>query len=287
MKNKNILYLCLLCLAIVVTSCNKDDYTGDSTLQVSNPTATLDITIPDSMVEADMSFPFTITLDQAQVVDLHFTMSLGEGTATEGEDFDYTHDIVIPAYALSGSGSIDIHNDLTIEDAETFTVIFGATSTPNVNFAQVERTVTLQNFVSPDLNMFFSWDGTAVVDGAEVSFCDYVDLDVYVFDTDGNDLGIYDAATGACPEAMVFSGMTDGTYQLMTNLWSSGIIPSDPAVIIEFPITGTFVRGGLFSQSITQSSENSFSTADGDSSEDFRPLATVTIANGEYTITAP
>ncbi|MGB1204565.1 MAG: hypothetical protein ACPG5B_02895 [Chitinophagales bacterium] len=287
MRYTNQISVLLLFVILTFVSCDKDEHTDFSTLDASTVTATLDANLPSTILEQDSTFVITISLDKPQVVDMKFYMSLLEGTATEGEDFDYDHEIVIPAYATSGSSEIKIYNDLTIEESETFTVVFGDTSTPNVNFVQAEHTITLENYVNPNLEMYFEWDAVLATDSGEVHFCDYVDLDVYVFDTDGNDLGIYDAATGACPEAMLFSGMADGDYILMTNLWSSGVIPDDPAVVVEFPITGTFIQGGLFEMHMTQSSENSFSSADGDSSDDFRPLANLSISNGTYTITAP
>ncbi len=399
MKNNNLIYIGFLFLLVIITSCNKEEYTEYSTLAVADVTATLNADLPNSIMEQDSTFIFTITLDKPQVVDLSFKMSLGESTASEGHDFDYTHEIVIPAYKTSGKGEIKIYRDLIIEPTESFTIVFGAASTPNVNFVQAEHTMELTNdadakptatinanivtslteedvtypftidldqaqiidltfsmaladgatategedfdfthsitipagdlsgageikiyrdsafeeteyftiifgepetagvnfgptnfdmelfnFVDPNLNMVFEWDGTATVDGQEVSFCEQVDLDVLVFDTDGNDLGIYDAATGACPEYMTFSDLADGTYELVVDLWSSGITPSDPNLVIEFPVTGTFTQSGVFSETITQSSMNSFSTVDMDGE---KPLATVTISNGEFTVTAP
>ena len=282
-------YIFLLLIAPLFTfvGCDKEDYTGGSTLIPSSPSATMSHDIPASMVEDNVVFPVTITLSEAQIVDILIGISvLDGGTATEGADFITDHELNIPAFSTSGTFDVEIGRDVEIEGTETFSIQVGDSRTANVDFSPQTITVELQNYVSPDLDITYDWEGSAVVDDTVRVFCEHVDLDVYVFDVDGNDLGIYDAATGDCPEHMTFSGMDDGDYYLWANLWYNDIHPSDGSTI-SFPITATFVQGGLFSESIIQADPiNSDDLDYYDGGAVFKPIARVSVSGTSYTIEA-
>lgn len=288
--NKNILlYVLLLALSAFVASCSKEDYTNESTLTASDAKGTLTWTAPTSIVETDTVFPFTITLDKPQVADIHIVVSQVGGDAEAGTDFDVSDELIIPAFTTSVSGEFKIYNDAAIEGAETVTIKIGDNSLANIDFQPVEKTVEIGNAVGSALDLVFDWEGSAMVDGTEVSFCDGVDMDIYVFDVDQNDLGIYGAATGACPEHLVLDGWDNGDYYLWANLYANGIRPTDGSVV-QFPITVSASQSGLFeNETYNQAAANVITSADPDYLTDeantYKPIIKVTVSGSNYTIT--
>ncbi len=285
MKHINSLLSLSLVLLMLVAGCKKDDYTGASTISPTTPTANLEIDAPSSMTEANMDIPFTITLSEAQIVDLAFKVTQTGGDAVEGADFDFTHTVIIPAFSTSGSGAITIYADLEIEETETLQLKIGETETPNVNFVAQTVDIELKNFVNPDLNMAFDWSGSANVDGADMDFCSNVDIDILVYDADGG-LATY-AATADCPEFLVLSGLADGQYDLLADLWYNGIVPTDGSVV-SFPLTVSITQGGLFNDTWKQTNESIITSADPDyyNGGTTKPFMRVTIADGTYTYEA-
>ncbi len=252
MKLKNILSKSVTGLGAAVillgfSQCKDEDFTDYSNLTATNPTASVEWTAPASTTERDDVFPFTITLSEPQVVDVRVNVSVVEGgTATEGEDFDIDHLVIIPAGTTMGSGALTTYNDLVVEGSETFTIQIGDERTSNVNLTTTTYDVTLNNFVSNTAVAIYDWSGTAMVDGVERVFCDEVDIDVLIYDEAMMDSGNYDAATGDCPEDMSFgTTWADGTYYLVLNLWSNGIVPTDGSTVT-FPMTVYLTRGGLY-----------------------------------------
>lgn len=287
MKKNYFLYLVLALVSTVWVSCQKDDVTGDSSLEASDAKATLTFDVPQSIVETDTTFNIKVTLDKPQIADIYIPIHTS-GTAENGSDYAIEDIIIIPAYYTSAIKKFKISNDTDIEQDETVTITIGDETVANVDFAQQSRTITIQNAVSPVLDLTFDWDATVTVDGAEVSLCDEVDIDIYVFDADENDLGIYDAATGACPEHSV-RDWEDGEYYLWANLYANAVHPADGSVV-NFPITITASQSGLFEgDTYQQASTNVIKSSDPSYEEDgsgvFKPVAKITVNGSNYTIT--
>ena len=286
---KKYYFLSLLVLCVAIVSCQKDDYTGYSTLEASDAKGTLSWTAaapPASMVEQDTSFNFTITLDKPQVADIHIVISQIGGNATADSDFTLTDEIIIPAYQTTGSGTFKVIADEDIETNETVTFRIGDVSLSNLDFAPQTFTVELQNYVKSNLDLTFDWSGTATYDGASVELCDEVDIDILVFDVDNNDLGIYGAATGACPEHLTLDGLADGDYYLWANLYASTVAPTD-GTVVSMPITVTATQPGLFENVVYNQTPSSVITSqDPTDGSTLKPVAKVTVSGTNYTITA-
>lgn len=288
MKKSYSLLLILLVLGVAIASCEKDDYTGYSTLEASDAKGTLSWSAaapPASMVEQDTTFNFTITLDKPQVADIHIVIKQTGGNATKDSDFTLTDEIIIPAYQTTGSGAFKVIADENIETNETVTFQIGDISLGNMNFTPQSFTVELQNFVKPNLDLTFDWGGTVSYDGAEVELCDEVDIDILVFDVDNNDLGIYGAATGACPEHLNLEGLVDGDYYLWANLYASTVAPTD-GTIVSMPITVTATQPGLFENVVyNQQAASVITSSDPTDGSTLKPVAKVTVVGTTYTIT--
>ena len=145
MKNKikTKLFLSLALASLLFVSCdNSDDATGYSTLEVAEDvvgTISFDgaLAAGQTVQEAvENAYTYTITLNKPQVVDIHVRVSVTGGTASEAEhDFEYDHEVVIPAYTTSAVGNIKILNDDVEEGDETFTLSIGGVNTSNAVIA--------------------------------------------------------------------------------------------------------------------------------------------------------
>lgn len=302
MKKSYSLLLILLVLGVAIASCEKDDYTGYSTLEATDAKGTLSWSAaapPASMVEQDSVFNFTITLDKPQVADIHIVIKQTGGNATKDSDFTLTDEIIIPAYQTTGSGAFKVIRDKKFEETESVTFRIGDISLSNLEFTPQTFTVELTNYIYPYLDLTFDWGGTAIYnydtldwngntyyDSDTVSLCDEVDIDILVFDVDNNDLGIYGAATGACPEHLTLEGLADGDYYLWANLYDSTIAPTD-GTIVSMPITVTTTQPGLFEGVVyNQLPASVITSSDPTDGSTLKPVAKVTVSGGtNYTIT--
>lgn len=277
-------FVLLVLCTFVISSCEKEDNTGQSTLTASDAKGTLNWTAPASLIEDDIDFPFTITLDKPQVADIHIYVS-HSGTATADEDFSVTDELIIPAFRTSVEGLLKIKGDAAIEEDETVTIQIGDERTANVNFATQTFTVQIQNRVYPNLDLTFDWSATVSYDGTSVELCDSTDIDVLVFDADNNDLGIYGAATGACPEHLTLETQPDGDYYLWANLYVSTIAPTDGSVI-SMPITTTATQPGKFEEVVySQTAGSVITSADPTDGSTLKPVMKVTKSGLNYTLT--
>ena len=271
-------------ILVGLSSCTKqEDFTGHATAKAANANGSLDMTGSHSYVEPkeDMVIPFTLTLSEPQIVDVIINVThLPGGTATVDADFSYDHQITIPAHHTSGVCEVKILADAVSEYDESFTLQFGDSTTTNVNFTtkKVDFSIT-----SHDLALVFDWGGTADLNGTSISFCDSVDMDIYVMDVDTTDLGIYGAATGACPESLTISNFENGDYYLWVNLYLSNVKPD--AGTIEIPLAITVARGSDAFQSISAPAESLITSMDPDGA--FKSLIKVTVSDDAFVITNP
>lgn len=245
-KNIKNIVLSLFCFGLLIfTSCEKDDYTGDSTLTPNNSSATLSFSLPSTLTETDTSFIYTVTIDNPQIVDTKIPVRLGDATtATADEDFTYTNLLTIPAYKTTASGELVITADCDVEETEVVELVVGNDVTPNVSFGKSSNTISLGNYTTETLEISCDWGGTALVaDSIEYSLCDSVDFDMFLEDSEGNQ--ITSSETGACPEVMFTENLPDGDYSVYGLLWNNRI-PQDTIIneVISIPVSVTFLKGG-------------------------------------------
>jgi len=288
MKNFNKYFLAAVIVVSIFTGCKKESFQNDSIIEVPSVTGTWSYTLPADMTEADSTFLITLTLDKAQVVDIHVPISAGDGTAAEDADFALSdHAIVIPAGSTSGKVKLNIYTDAEIEEDETVVVNLGDESVANAAIPIQSVNLILHNYVAPYLDLSFDWSGTATVDTVNVvDLCD-VDLDVLVFDVDGNDLGIYGAATGNCPEQLSTDGWDDGDYYLKANLWDNSVVHPTNGEIIGFPIRIGIVQAGAFDEVLPQNPNNIINSSEPDAANDggdtTKGLIRITKTGNSYT----
>lgn len=253
----------LACLAF--TSCDsEDDNTGDSLINYSPATVTLSSSSPtmfdESAIDADDASTFqievTATLTEAQPVDAVIDLVQVGGSASSS-DYE-AHTITIPAGSLMGSATVDIMQTGDIEGDETLQIT--GKSRANFNVSPFTFNATIGNdYINDHLDLVLSWEGTAVLgDLSLISYCD-LDFDLILYDATFTQLG-YVLGSSACPEEDYLNGLPDGTYYLVTDLYSNPYFEIGFTDII--PLTLSWSQeyfetsGSLSTEAYTLSSED-------------------------------
>lgn len=248
---------------LVFFSCdNKDNATGSSTLDVSKDVVGI-IDIPFANISStnevdETKFTFTVTLNKAQAVDVHVYVSQIAGTA-DSEDFTFDNDIVILANSLTASGNIKIKKDVTVEGIEDFTLQIGDNTTSNAVVAPKTVTMSINNYLSNELELVFNYNKAFTISGNDYSLCTAgYDIDFIVLNSANVDMGLYGAATGNCPEKLKLnvSTLPNDTYTIIYDLFGTGNfnVDDDPATVnglntvfhdpFSIPLTVDYLRAG-------------------------------------------
>ena len=275
----------LMALLFFIFSCDKEDYTGDSQLVPTSPTAT--ITVANSnmtLVEQDKVYDFVITLSGVQISDVIFYVTVLEGaTATLNTDFTIENTgakVRIPAGKTTGTASIKVLADELIESQETFSIQIGDERTANVSFTPAVVNFTVDNDASGDLEMHMSWSTENPVfdtDGEELGGDDVADLIFSIEDASGTVVGVADG--GSFEDYVLSSTLADGVYTLKALFY--GVLDLGDFSTGEYlDVTLDFFQPGVLSKSLSFSSI--MTTA---APCDFEAtLATVTKSGSSYTI---
>lgn len=265
------------------------------------PTATI-APVATSVSEGNQLI-INITTDKMIDRSLTFTFKQTGGTAN-GDDYTVEPAVIAP-YTKSTQMVINTNIDFDFAASETIVGEIGVYSIAEkylLNPATVnptKLTITINNTVSPELNVTFSWNADVVIDGDTYDAADYIDYDFIVCPEAGFDIndpwnteiGIYDAATGSSPEHMTLSGLDNGTYLLVADLYYNDFVGySDGSVKI--PIVATFTRQGtsVIDEEVginpAQMMADNTPGFDNDPSGAFYVVvAKVTVAGDKYTVT--
>ncbi len=298
-KNKfNILLLTFLMAGFTFTSCeNEDDATGDSVVIVNSGAAAIEAVTPGLVFSAtnnvneggiDRTLEYAVTLQDVQPVDIYVTVTLASGDAVEGDDFDFDHQVIIPAFTKRGVGTVTIYGDNETESTETFTLKIGDFNDPNVSFPGANLAFNITDF--GDLNLVLDWNTTFVFSGVELTLCDIgYDVDYFLLDAEGNDVSGFQSATGACPEEMTISmaDVEDGEYELIMSIYDdAGLASVAITPAFEIKTTVNYTRdNSSFSGSFMQDSADAFDSNFGSDPGNASPhyVATLKVENGLYT----
>jgi len=227
MKNRIIkLTLMMSFFGLFIACVNTDDFTGDSTWNVSSPSlsVSLDFANSQTLVEAETTYGFTVTLSEPQLVDVSVTLTQTGGTATEGDDFSFPHTVRIPAGSTSASDVIAIHADDLIEETETATIRIASGTESNVS-AINEQVVSFSilNLTSGDLAVGLEWAATGYDfgSGSAIDAYDLADLRLLV-STAPNNTDLIGGADGGSAESWTMSSATpDGDYYVVADFYTA------------------------------------------------------------------
>jgi hypothetical protein len=281
MKIFNKYYLLILMLSGLV-SCKKDKFQDSSALTFNKEAS---FVVPTALVKecvGTLDIPLKFKSGN-QITNQYFEVSVVGGTAVEGEDFELvTTEFEIPAFRDSNVVTLNIIADDSLETDETVVlrVKQAANSSNLADQDSIDITVTIVNSGTSVIGVNFAWEDTITLGETTYNTCDEVDMDIYLFDESGADLGIYAAATANCPEGfnLDMSGPAF-TFYFSASLYYNGLFGVDEASTRSIPITTTIERqaGGL--TSFVQSSTSAFNVNSLDyevgGSEEFVDLAKV------------
>ncbi len=229
----------------LIVSCDEDDLTGDSVLEATSPSLSVELGFAntETLVEQAASYPFTVRLSAVQVADVRVYLSQTGGTATAGADFVFPSSVTIPRGATSASGSIDILADDIPEDTETAIIKIATGLEANVA-SESSQTVTFNilNLTDGDLAVGLDWAAASLVTdnaGNEIDPHDLADLRLVISTTPDNtgDVGVAD---GSGSESFVLSSMeADGDYYIVADFYDAqSDLPADLNLTLQFDQVG-------------------------------------------------
>ena len=274
----------LVVLIIGLVACENDDV-EDVVIDGNQPNLTVTSSTGSfnfNEVEDDQIITLTATLDKPTNKQVRVYIFQESGTA-DGNDISLpaTGYINIPAYQTSATGTITIHKDIVIEDTETAVINIGDSRTTAAFYQPFQMNITIGNFSNENATMLLEWDD----DNLDDHLCD-MDFDVYL-DT----FEAY-AFTGDCPENLfepsnpnnLWTGeLTEGTHNIMVDLWDTNGFMPDPAIAV--PLRLTFGKLGSFAAYLdlnglyTSESEDSNNGTGG-----VMMVGSVEVVNGLYTV---
>jgi hypothetical protein len=187
MKNKFLKISFSFLAFLLMFSCSEnDDYTNDSVVKATSPNlaVSLGFTNATTLIEQEASYPFSVSITEAQIVDVVVKLKQTDGTATAGEDFSMPNSVTIKKGSLSASGEITIHADELPEDEETVTIQIGLGNESNVSEVASEIvTFNIVNVTSGDVVIDLTWTSSATItdnQGNAIAAEDLADLEILV-----------------------------------------------------------------------------------------------------------
>lgn len=263
-----ILMSSLLALALGFVSCDdQDDATGDSVFEVTegvvaSVTTDFDNSATITLNEYDEEeFPFTITLNKPSSIATRFRIEQIGGDAVLGEDYEILNlsdesieFLDIPARETTVSGKIKILSDIYVEDTKTLSIQIGNQSLANATMQYEVVNFAIEDYDSSEMIFELNYGKEFYYQGEMTTTCDFeYDMDYLVFDSNFDDTGIYDGATGACPtESLSVSVdpshpnyLPDGTYYIFYSVWDDGGLSGLYHDVFTIPTSVEFYRPGL------------------------------------------
>ena len=279
--------LMLLFISSLFFACSKEE------VDVSTVTSFKSYSIaglPDNLEVSESDDPVTLnfTFDADQIVEVSLSVGPTEGsTATEDSDYELSdHSLTYGALSEGGSFVFTPLADFVTEGDEKVFLTIASTDPTGLPTTEVIE-ITIKDVVSTDLVLNFDWEGDFLYGGGTYTLCPNLDLDFLVLDTDVNDLGMYGAATGACPEQLILSGLADGTYVIGNYMWSNGL--AGLGLGVDFPVIVNAFKQDVFDVSYTPATiwtSEDPDQANGGNNE-FIEVARILVSGDTFTVTAP
>ncbi|WP_055435697.1 hypothetical protein [Lacinutrix algicola] len=293
----------ILCLCVVIASFNScDDYDGTDQIADNRPTATA-TTTPLVLVEGEAGQMVTITIDKPTTADSEFRVELVSDSALDELDSDLEHidsfdspangfQAIIPALQTSVTFEISALQDNISEGVENKTLRIVANRGQFASVVNDAITIPVTITSVSNFTMTFGWDnGPVNLFGTDYDVCANTDMDIYLATAAGfdianpwpNEIGLFDAATGACPEQIVLTEgqLADGDYIIFTDLYENGFAGFGSTT--SFAVTASFAKEDLLSAEIVQDASQAFN-ADSAAASFNGVVAKLNINAGIYTL---
>lgn len=271
---------------VLFTSCDDDkigteasnlDFTPSA---VSIFTAQSSYTLSESNIGED-NYIINIegTIVSPQPIDVVFDFVKESGTANN-DDFLVTKKLLIRAGETSGTTSIEILKTGDIEGDETLEIVALSKGNFTSNFT-LPITIT-DDFINDNLDFSTTWSGTKTLEVASgeitFDFCN-MDFDIALYDETASARIGYIGATASCTENGSISGLADGKYTIVAELFANPLKAqadnmAEADVLV--PLTITYAQEYFSeSKSFTFSAFKTTSAAN-----DSKTLAEVEVKNG-------
>ena len=262
MKNKFLkISFSFLAFLLMLSCSDNDDYTNDSVVKATSPSLTVSLGFSNAttLIEQEASYPFSVSITEAQIADVIVNLEQTDGTATAGEDFSMPNSVTIKKGTLSASSEITIHADELPEDEETVTIQIGLGNESNVSGVAGETvTFNIANLTDGDLVVGMSWAASsAVTDNYGTEIDAYALADLRLLLTDSPYTTVFESADGASAETYVLSGTApDITYSFVADFYAAMY-----EISADIDITLTFDQVGKINGQ-THSFSSAFNTTD-------------------------
>jgi hypothetical protein len=282
---KQFLFSALSLTALLFVSCDKDDATGKSTLEVSQNlklSVTTDFASPVTIIEGDNEYKFTVNIDKPQSVDVVVKVFQIAGTAS-GSDYAVDSQITIPAYQLSATGTLTILKDKLKESIETLTLQVGDVTTSNASLTPITVSFNIQNYTEGSLIADLSWS-TSIKDvaGDLIKPTAAADFKLRITNLDFSDVESIDDSKTAFESYEMLSTLEDGDYLVVAEAVSYKDMGSQGAFDIDLSVT--FNQAGIYNDeafTFTSAVSSDEMTSCGPSG--FFKLAKITKVGSSYT----
>ena len=276
-----------LSIGLLLTSCeDNEEFTGESvlawgdqpiTVTSSASSYTFDEAAIDEDVPSTYSVTVTASIAEAQPVSALISFKQTGGNA-DGDDYSVGN-ITIPAGSTSASTNIELNYTGDVEGSESFTLEAIADGNFNLSSAY-SVTVTIEDKINDVLDLSTNWSGEYSYSAGSASvtldFCE-IDVDVLLFSAAGSFMG-YLGATGACTEVGSLSGLPDGDYFIVLDLYDN---PHEVfGATATVPITVTYNQ-----DYIGTSGSFTYTGINLSSASDLYAAAIVSVSGYNYTIT--
>ena len=199
--------------------------------------------------EIDSTYTLAFTLDDNQITDLALDVNVVDGgSASSGSDFTLnTAHVDLVALEKEGEFSFSVSKDYLTEGTENFFIEIVSAEGHGLPLRHVVE-VEIEDIINDsELLLIFDWCVPFVFGEVDYDACQFVDMDVYLLDAENNDLGIYQAATGAAPEQIIVTDATfeDGEYFMGSNIWDNQTLKG-LELGIDYTMTVTAIKQGIF-----------------------------------------
>lgn len=286
--NKIIKKIVLLSFAILLFQSCEDNETSNITIVPLDPiniAVTVnenDVIVKENEIGESQDYTITASIEQAQEVDLALMLTQTGGTATLGDDFGFDEYIIISAGETSASALVHIYKtgDIETEDETLSVGLTTADKNANIGAFNFNATIT-DDYITDVLEFSTTWAGSKNVNipgglSVDLDFC-AIDIDVRLYTNQGDFLGFL-GATGNCIETGSISGLPDGEYFIVLEVYANSLTAYGSTETL--PVTINYNQEHFISGSIVNTELN-LSSPTG-----LTPVAVVTKSGYNYTVSS-
>jgi len=245
---KSILALTIITLTLL-SACEVDKYTGDSTVVPTNPTISITGAGDQGMFHdgEDQVHTISLSMDMTQVVDVAVHVTQTDGDAVEGVDYSLSASrLIIKSGTTSSSLDVTILTNPEANGTRSFTITIGDAKTANADITPTTASFTIEDYLDGDLSAHLEWEASETTtdnSGNVISPTDLADLRLLLSDELYDGSNAIDGADGAGFETFILSGdLPDGEYYFTADFYAALETP-----IRDLNLTMTFDQIGVFS----------------------------------------